>query len=496
MTLTGGSKLSSVTTEAVPSATAPSRKTIGLFDGVVFVLSCTIGSGLFFAPGESASAVQDAGVSLLAWLVAGLISLAGSLCYSELGTAFVSAGAESHYLNKAFGPSVSFTFTWAMITLVGSTAVAAISRVFGQYACAIAPSLITGNLELCERLVSVFVVIFLCVVNLVNPNYVLMLTRFNVVCKVVAVMIVVVGSVIAFFSGTASPDALLRQRFFSDQAVWTNFPQAVMFAVFAYSGWNMLNPLTEEMADPKKDVPRVYTVGMVSTIVLALLVNAAFMLVLPVDQMSGKLASPFATLVDPNFGFLRPVLCVFISFCCLGSCNGILMGTCKCMAAAGQSAILPASFGYKSKRHQVPFVSVIVFTIYSITLVFFDLNSIVAAYTVASWLFFVLVGISLFVLRSKYPNIVRPYKIHFYPFLPLVFIVGGAYILVMSCYNTIIIGSFCFGTCFVGLAMYLASKVDGINSLYHVFADMIKAPSSGNDSTTSGAKPVSSTIEL
>lgn len=92
---------------------------------------------------------------------------------------------------------------------------------------------------------------------MINPSYVLMLNRFNVVCKVLAVAIVIVGAIIAAAMGATPANAFMGQSCFGPQTEWASFGKGMVFALFAFSGWNYLNPLTAEMKDPQRDVPRV-----------------------------------------------------------------------------------------------------------------------------------------------------------------------------------------------------------------------------------------------
>ncbi|XXQ37355.1 Amino acid permease/ SLC12A domain-containing protein [Plasmodiophora brassicae] len=400
-------------------------KTVGLVDGIVFVLSCTVGSGLFFAPGVSAHALGDPCASLLSWLAAGVLSLAGAWCYAELGTTFVSAGAESHYFKKAFGPATSFCFTWSTFLIAGSSACCAIAIVMGQYVIAIFTD---ATSPLSTQFIATGVLAFLAIVNMINPSYVLMLNRFNVVCKVLAVAIVIVGAIIAAAMGATPANAFMGQSCFGPQTEWASFGKGMVFALFAFSGWNYLNPLTAEMKDPQRDVPRVYTIGMLTTITLALGVNVAFFVVLPFDQLTNKLAGPFAEVVDPASGILKPILCLMISFCCLGSCNGIMMGSSRIIAAAGENGDIPACFSWKTKRHGTPYVALIAFAVYTSVMAFaMNLDDTVDFYTVGQWTFFVLIGISIYVLRRKFPDVRRPFKVIGYPVVPAVFVAVSAY---------------------------------------------------------------------
>ncbi len=109
------------------------KKNLSLVNGVGLIVGTIIGSGIFISPSGVISNVGSVGLSLIIWLVCGIIASVGAFCYSELGTAIPRQGAEYHYLFTAFGPVPAFLFAWTGILVIRPAAVAGVSMVFGNY---------------------------------------------------------------------------------------------------------------------------------------------------------------------------------------------------------------------------------------------------------------------------------------------------------------------------------------------------------------------------
>ncbi|MDB5905388.1 MAG: amino acid permease, partial [Betaproteobacteria bacterium] len=101
------------------------KQTLTLFDAITMIVGLIVGAGIFGTPSIVAGAVQSESVLIALWVVGGVFSIIGALCYGELATAFPSAGGEYHFLQRAFGRSLAFLYGWARMTVIvaGSIAV-------------------------------------------------------------------------------------------------------------------------------------------------------------------------------------------------------------------------------------------------------------------------------------------------------------------------------------------------------------------------------------
>jgi len=109
------------------------KKNIGLFGGVSLIINIIVGSGIFVSPKGVIQEVGSIGLSILIWIICGLISIFGALTYTELGCMIPKAGGEYEYLMTAFGNLLGFLFVWAQLIIIIPTANAVAALTFADY---------------------------------------------------------------------------------------------------------------------------------------------------------------------------------------------------------------------------------------------------------------------------------------------------------------------------------------------------------------------------
>ncbi|MDO8695013.1 MAG: amino acid permease, partial [Sheuella sp.] len=114
------------------SAQGPAR-TLSAFSAIAIIVGIVIGAGIFKTPSMVASVTGDAGWMIVAWVLGGVISLAGALCYAELATTYPHAGGDYHFIARAFGKHISFLYAWAKATVINTGSIALLALVFGDY---------------------------------------------------------------------------------------------------------------------------------------------------------------------------------------------------------------------------------------------------------------------------------------------------------------------------------------------------------------------------
>lgn len=125
----------------------------------------------------------------------------------------------------------------------------------------------------------------------------------------------------------------------------------------------MLNPLTEELTNPSRDVPRIYVAGMFVVVFITVLFNIAWFSVLPKAAMGSKLGAPFAEAVAGPW--LKYLLSFIVSICCYGSAHGMLMGSCRVIYSASSKGQFPAIFAKTHPTNQAPYAAIAVFTVWT-----------------------------------------------------------------------------------------------------------------------------------
>ncbi|MDQ3224382.1 MAG: amino acid permease, partial [Gemmatimonadota bacterium] len=111
----------------------PPRPSLSTLEAVALIVGLVVGVGVFRAPQLVATNTGTIELFLAVWVVGGLISLIGALCYAELTTAYPHAGGEYHFLRRAFGADLGFLFAWSRSSVVQTGSIAILAYVFADY---------------------------------------------------------------------------------------------------------------------------------------------------------------------------------------------------------------------------------------------------------------------------------------------------------------------------------------------------------------------------
>ncbi len=229
------------------------KREIGVFGGVSIIGGIMIGSGIFYLGSYVLQRTgMNSGLALICWVIAGIISLFGGLCYAELGTAMPKAGGRVVYLNEAFHPVVGFTagFTDWLVGGPGSIAAVAIALM----------EVLRSFFDISGfgiKMGAIVLIVALTAYNLVGVKIASIVQSLSMVAKLVPVGIVML---VALFVGRISPDLSLGQASdyaaANDTSVLGMIAIAVVASLWAYEGWTNLNTVAEEIKNPKRNLPR------------------------------------------------------------------------------------------------------------------------------------------------------------------------------------------------------------------------------------------------
>jgi amino acid transporter len=407
--------------------TAQPRRSLSLGDAVAMIVGIVIGVGIFRAPSIVAGNVSSEGVFLALWVAGGVISLIGALCYAELGSAYPNAGGEYFFLRRAYGDWLGFLFAWARMTVIQTGAIAAIAFVFGDYATQMLPLGAKG-----PAIYAALAVVLITWLNIIGTTESKWLQ--NILAIVLALSIL--GVVVAGLSAT--PPAAVAAPAVADKAAPMFSGLALIFILLTYGGWNEAAYLTAEMRDTKRGIVRALIIGILIITTLYLLLNYAYLNALGLAGMreSKAVATDLMRVTWGDAGAL--VLGAAVVTAALSTLNATIFTGARTNYALGRDFAL---FGFLGKWHErsgAPVNSLLLQGAIALVLVLLasftsDGFQTMVAYTApAFWLFFLLTGISLFVLRRQQPVNAEPFRVPLYPVTPLVFCAMCAYMLYSS----------------------------------------------------------------
>ncbi len=421
---------------------APKRQ-LTLFDSTCIIVGIIIGAGIYETTPGIAACAPSAGWLIGFWVLGGVISLMGALCYAELATAYPREGGDYVYLTRALGRSPGFLFAWAQLWVIRPGSIGAMAFIFGRYANRLWPFAerfdepVGAFSDVPEARIAyaVLSIVVLSGINYLGVREGKWTQNLLTVVKVAGLaMIIVVG--LLFGRGHAPPPAAAKGLAGAD------FRLAMILILYTYGGWNEMAYVGAEVRNPNRNILRALVVGTVAVTVIYVLVNLAFVHALGLEgtRRSAAVAADVFRLGAGKWGGRAISLLVCIS--ALGAMNGMIFTGARIYYAMGTEHRLFAWLGRWSGRTGTPVASLLIQA--AITLVLTvafgwltretkgGFQAMVEFTTPIFWFFFLLVGLSLFVLRYREPETPRPYRVPGYPVVPILFCVSSLFMLYSS----------------------------------------------------------------
>ena len=404
------------------------KPTLSIFDAGALIIGMVIGASIYESPALIAVNAGSANVTLIAWLLGGVMSIVGALCYAELATAYPHPGGSYHYFMRAFGKDIAFLFAWARMTVIQTGSIALLAFVFGNYASQILP---LGNYS--PAIYAALSIVILTTVNLMSVRQGKWTQNILTAAKVLGLFLVIYAG-LAFNSSTPAVNS-------SNIESQGTFGLAMVFVLLTYGGWNEAAYISAEMRDVERNMTKVLIGSIITTAFIYLLINFAYIQGLGISGMAESKAVA-ADLMRRAVGEGGAKFVSFlVAISALGGINATIFTGARTNYALGKDFSIFGFLGKWSDRGNTPTNALLVQGAISLTLVF--LGALVhegregfetmAAYTSpVFWFFFLLSGVALFVLRRKEPNIPRPFSVPGYPLTPLIFCLICAYMLQSS----------------------------------------------------------------
>lgn len=404
-------------------ARGPGRR-LSAGDAAVLVLGVVLGVGIFRSPQVVATHSGDPTLFLALWVVGGLVSAAGALCYAELATAYPDAGGEYHFISRAFGSRVGFLAVWSRMAVIQTGSIAILSFVFGDYVSSLlslgpaGPPLLAG-----------VAVAGLTAVNLagLRPGR---WTQYVLTGASVLGLLAVVGAgaALALGGGGAPADPAPSG---AGSAVRPGL--ALVFVLLAYGGWSEGAYLSAEVRDPRKGVTRALVGAVAVLTVLYVAANAAYLQGLGFSGLSASDAAA-AALAERVAGPVGgTVVGGFVVLAALSSANATVITGARSNYALGRDFGAFRFMGGWRRERGTPARALWVQGAISLVLVAFGaatrsgFEAMVAYTAPVFWLVLFFTGASVIVLRRRDPGTERPYRVPLYPVVPLLFCAASAY---------------------------------------------------------------------
>lgn len=407
---------------AVKTRQAAPRPVLSVVDAVALIAGVVVGAGIFKTPAIVAMHAGGTDLFLLAWLVGGVISLIGALCYAELATAYPNTGGDYHYLRRAFGHDMAFLFAWARMMVLQTGSIAMLGFVFGDYALQLLPIGQGG-----AALYAALAITFMTMLNLLGVEQGKSAQKVLTAAKILGVLSIVVAGLIL-----APPPA---PELAANEPPRVAFGLAMIFVLLTYGGWNEAAYMSGEVRNAQRNMVLSLLWGILLIVTIFILANLAYLKGLGLTAMSGSdvVAADVMRRVAGQGG--ATFVSILIAIAALGSMNATTFTGARSIYALGQD-YRPLSFlGRWQGGRNTPANALLVQGSIALLLVLLgawarDGFVTMVEYTApVFWFFFLLVGLSVFVLRTQEPERLRPFHVPLYPVTPLIFCVTCVYML-------------------------------------------------------------------
>lgn len=412
----------------MPRPEGSPTRTLRVIDVVALTVGLVVGAGIFKAPAVvAANAGSDASV-MLAWLLGGLVSFLGALCYAELAATYPHAGGEYHFLNRAYGRHVGFLFAWSRLAVLQTGSIALLAFVAGDYLGALFP-----NAPGAPAFYAAAAVIVLTALNVLGLA--LATWTQNVLAGVtVGGLLFIVAAGLLWAAPAESSIAVTAPPLPAASA----FGLAMVFVLLTYGGWNEAVYVSAELSEVERNMAKVLMISIGLVTALYLLVNASYLRVLGIDGLSGS-EVVMADVMRLMFGDTGArVVSALIVLAVLASMNVTILTGARTNYALARDFPLFRALGHWHGGTNAPVNALLVQGLIALLLVIvgsFGRSGFEAMVTYISpvfWLFFLLTISALFVLRVREPEQRRPFRVPFYPLTPLVFVATCGYMLYSS----------------------------------------------------------------
>lgn len=388
---------------------------LNTWDAAMIVIGGVIGAGIFRTPATVAERTSSGLPLLVLWALGGLLTLAGVLCYAELGSRRPHAGGIYLYLREAFGVLPAFLFGWTMALINYPGSVAAVATTFADYFCSA-----IGLPDLWIKPSAVGAIVFIVGVNLFGIRAGALMQNIFAVLKLAAIaLLVVAGLVLAHghLGGVLATDTV-------HPVASGAFVGALLPVLFTYGGFHYLNDLAGEVRNPQRTLPRALALGMVGVVLCYVLANVAYLAGLGHAGLATSQA-PAADLMSRLFGAGGArLMAVGIACSTFGYCSIAIAGGARVLQTMGADGLLFRAVGYIDPRTRAPQIALILLGVWTVVLVLWgSFGQLVDYTTVGEWLGHAFGIGTLFWYRWKFVDEPAPYRVPLFPLLPLVFVV-------------------------------------------------------------------------
>ncbi|MBS1747947.1 MAG: amino acid permease [Bacteroidetes bacterium] len=427
------------------------NRSLGLRLVIVVVIGNIIGSGVYKKVAPMAAELHSSGWVLVAWVLAGIISLFGALCNAEVAGLLAGTGGEYVYYQKIYNKFFAFLFGWSLFAVIQTAAISALAFVFAEsfnsivHLPEVLPSLsdvsIGGLFKPFQHLnVKLLAILLIIILTWINSRGIKTGAGFSMGILILVFSSIAIIIVFGLTSSSANIGNISMQSTNNTPVTVSAVFTAMLAAFWGYQGWASVGYVGGEIKDANRNLPRGIVIGIFTIIILYLLVNTTYLAVLSIPQLEDVFnATDKIAAIEAVRSFWGSGGVLFISLLIivttLGCCNATILASCRPYYAMAKEGLFFKKVA-KLNDKQAPVNSLLYQGVWACILVLsgtFDQLTDMIIFAV--FIYYGATTLGVFILRKKMPDAPRPYKVWGYPIVPAIVIIFCVVLIINTVYT-------------------------------------------------------------
>lgn len=424
------------------------KRQISFEQALATVIGSVIGAGVFFKIGTITAQTGSSSTTIFVWILAGIISIASGLTISEIAASLKINGAIK-YLDYTYGRVWGFLFGWAQMIVYFPAQIGALSSIFGvQFV-----SLFGINAKY-ANLIAIFLVLFLLAINLIGTKFSSKMQSVITILKVIPIVLIIIWG---FFNQNKIAAPIFPLTVGNNISFPNAISQGLLSALFAFEGWIVVTNLANEVKNPEKDLSRAIILGLSAITLIYVLINYTFLTVLPIHDLVNNNNAAFEASMKLFGQFGGKLVTIGILISVYGAVNAFMLTGMRTPYILAQDNLLPFSnkIGKANVHTGVPVMGALIVDAIAIVMILLGNFTVLTDMLVfVMWTFNTMLAIAVIILRKREPELRRPFKVPWYPIIPIISILGGIFIVVSTIINQFILSIIGIGLTLLGLPIY------------------------------------------
>jgi APA family basic amino acid/polyamine antiporter len=402
---------------------------LGLAGALATLIGSTIGSGIFRSPASISGRLPGPLALISVWTVGGVLALCGALTLAEVAGALPRTGGMYVFIREGWGKLPAFLFGWSELVIIRAAALGAVATTFAEYAVRMGghnPAMAPWDARV--HYFAAIAIVVLAIVNVIGVKWSALVLELTTVAKYgILVFIIALAAIVGpLLRGGGHLTPMIPPGSFTVGA----FGLALVSVLWAYDGWADLSFVAGEVKDPRRNIPRALVGGTLAVILVYVLVNLAYLSVVPVEQMRGSklIAADVAQQLVGNWGVILIGIAVVLAT--FGTLNGSLLTAPRIFFAMADDGLFFRSIAAVHPKFKTPYVAIALCAALGVAFVLLrTFEQLADTFVLAIVPFYALAVASVYPLR-KSAGYDPPYRVPGYPVVPALFILATLYVLV------------------------------------------------------------------